>query len=134
MNKLCKYSMIVLAAFAMVGCTGMEQYPLWLFRLKHSLIQAMICNFIRIHSIICFQSAGGVYNEAIDNVVKQDLADELQGGSRRLVPASGGGWSWVTYVTSIFIFKTLRSVKMKTLVPVMMQWLVFSVLTSISIW
>ena len=39
-------------------------------------------------------SAGGVYNEAIDNVVKQDLADELQGGSRRLVPASGGGWSW----------------------------------------
>lgn len=39
-------------------------------------------------------SAEGVYNEAIDNVVKQDLADELQGGTRRIVPESGGGWSW----------------------------------------
>lgn len=41
-----------------------------------------------------FPSAEGIYNEAIDNVVKQDLADELQGGSRRIVPESGGGWSW----------------------------------------
>ena len=131
MNKLCKYSMIVLAAFAMVGCTGMEQYPLdaispeTFFNTGNDL-QLYTNSFYNM-----LPSAGGVYNEAIDNVVKQDLADELQGGSRRLVPADGLG---VTYVTSIFIFKTLRSVKMKTLVPVMMQWLVFSVLTSISIW
>ncbi len=94
MNKLCKYSMIVLAAFAMVGCTGMEQYPLdaispeTFFNTGNDL-QLYTNSFYNM-----LPSAGGVYNEAIDNVVKQDLADELQGGSRRLVPASGGGWSW----------------------------------------
>lgn len=94
MNKLCKYSMIVLAAFAMVGCTGMEQYPLdaispeTFFNTGNDL-QLYTNSFYNM-----LPSAEGVYNEAIDNVVKQDLADELQGGSRRLVPASGGGWSW----------------------------------------
>lgn len=37
-------------------------------------------------------SAEGVYNEAVDNIVKTTLGDELTG--RRIVPTSGGGWSW----------------------------------------
>ncbi|MGH2624162.1 MAG: RagB/SusD family nutrient uptake outer membrane protein, partial [Sphingobacterium sp.] len=37
-------------------------------------------------------SAEGVYNEAIDNIVKTTLQDELTG--KRIVPVSGGGWSW----------------------------------------
>jgi len=37
-------------------------------------------------------SAEGVYNEAIDNIVKNTLQDELTG--KRIVPVSGGGWSW----------------------------------------
>ncbi|MBL7972916.1 MAG: RagB/SusD family nutrient uptake outer membrane protein [Prolixibacteraceae bacterium] len=37
-------------------------------------------------------SAEGVYNEKVDNVVSTDLADELRG--TRIVPTSGGGWSW----------------------------------------
>ena len=37
-------------------------------------------------------SAEGVYNESVDNIVKTTLSDEITG--RRLVPVSGGGWSW----------------------------------------
>lgn len=37
-------------------------------------------------------NAEGVYNEAIDNIIKMDLADELRG--TRIVPTSGGGWEW----------------------------------------
>ncbi|QRR01028.1 RagB/SusD family nutrient uptake outer membrane protein [Dyadobacter sandarakinus] len=36
--------------------------------------------------------AEDVYNEDADNVVKNALRDELQG--TRIVPTSGGGWSW----------------------------------------
>jgi len=34
----------------------------------------------------------GVYNERIDNVISNDMTDELRG--TRIVPTSGGGWSW----------------------------------------
>jgi len=37
-------------------------------------------------------SAEDVYNEDVDNVVKNSLREELQG--TRIVPTSGGGWSW----------------------------------------
>lgn len=37
-------------------------------------------------------SAEGVYNEAVDNIIKMDLADELRG--TRIVPTSGGNWVW----------------------------------------
>lgn len=37
-------------------------------------------------------SAEGVYNEDIDNIVKQTLPAEVIGN--RTVPVSGGGWSW----------------------------------------
>ncbi len=37
-------------------------------------------------------SAEDVYNEDADNVVKSSLRDEIQG--TRIVPTSGGGWSW----------------------------------------
>ena len=39
-------------------------------------------------------SAEDVYNEDVDNIVKNSLRDELQG--TRVVPTSGGGWSWGT--------------------------------------
>lgn len=37
-------------------------------------------------------NAEGVYNEAVDNIIKMDLADELRG--TRIVPTSGGNWVW----------------------------------------
>jgi starch-binding outer membrane protein, SusD/RagB family len=37
-------------------------------------------------------SAEGIYNEDVDNVVKTSLSNEITG--RRVVPVSGGGWSW----------------------------------------
>ncbi|WP_439555415.1 RagB/SusD family nutrient uptake outer membrane protein [Dyadobacter sp.] len=36
--------------------------------------------------------AEDVYNEDVDNVVKNSLRDELQG--TRIVPTNGGGWTW----------------------------------------
>ncbi|WP_341839120.1 RagB/SusD family nutrient uptake outer membrane protein [Chitinophaga caseinilytica] len=39
-----------------------------------------------------FPSAEGVYNEDIDNVVKQSLSDQVTG--RRTVPLTGGNWTW----------------------------------------
>ncbi|GAA4470186.1 RagB/SusD family nutrient uptake outer membrane protein [Nibrella saemangeumensis] len=39
-------------------------------------------------------SAEDIYNEDVDNVVKNSLRDELQG--TRVVPTNGGGWSWNT--------------------------------------
>ncbi|MGN7723387.1 RagB/SusD family nutrient uptake outer membrane protein [Chitinophaga sp. 22620] len=39
-----------------------------------------------------FPSAEGVYNEDIDNVVKQSLSDMVTG--RRTVPLNGGNWTW----------------------------------------
>jgi len=37
-------------------------------------------------------SAEDVYNEDVDNVVKNSLREELQG--TRVVPTNGGGWTW----------------------------------------
>jgi len=37
-------------------------------------------------------SAENVYNEDVDNIVKQTLPDEVIGN--RTIPVSGGGWSW----------------------------------------
>lgn len=37
-------------------------------------------------------NAEGVYNEAVDNIIKMDLADELRG--TRIVPTSEGEWKW----------------------------------------
>ena len=39
-----------------------------------------------------FPNAEGVYNEDIDNVVKQSLSDNVTG--RRTVPLTGGNWTW----------------------------------------
>lgn len=37
-------------------------------------------------------SAEGIYNEDVDNIVKQTLPDEVIGN--RTIPSTGGGWSW----------------------------------------
>ncbi len=37
-------------------------------------------------------SAEGVYNESVDNIVKNSLGEEITG--KRQVPVNGGGWSW----------------------------------------
>ena len=34
------------------------------------------------------------YDQQSDVYVQQELSDELLGGSNRIVPASGGGWTW----------------------------------------
>lgn len=34
------------------------------------------------------------YDDQSDVYVQQELSDEMLGGENRIVPASGGGWSW----------------------------------------
>lgn len=36
------------------------------------------------------------YDDQSDVYVQQELSDEMLGGSNRIVPASGGGWTWTT--------------------------------------
>ncbi len=36
------------------------------------------------------------YDEQSDVYVQQELSDEMLGGSNRIVPPSGGGWTWTT--------------------------------------
>lgn len=36
------------------------------------------------------------YDEQSDVLVQQNLSDEMRGGNIRIVPASGGGWTWTT--------------------------------------
>ena len=36
----------------------------------------------------------GVYNEQSDQVIKNNPSDFIKGGDNRIVPNSGGGWSW----------------------------------------
>lgn len=95
----------LLTAGIMTGCTDMEQYPLdaispnTYFNTGNDLM-LYTNSFYNM-----LPSAEGIYNEAIDNIVKQDLADELQGGSRRLVPATGGGWTWTNLRNINFYFQ-----------------------------
>ena len=37
-------------------------------------------------------SASDIYGEAVDNIIKMDLADEIRG--TRIVPTNDGGWTW----------------------------------------
>jgi hypothetical protein len=41
---------------------------------------------------LALPSAEGIYNESVDNIIKQDFGDEIRG--TRIVPTSGGGWTW----------------------------------------
>lgn len=94
MNKTYKYIATALAGILLAGCTDMEQYPLDAISPNTFFNTG---NDLKLYTNSFYEmlpSAEGVYNEAVDNIIKQDLATELQGGSRRLVPASGGGWSW----------------------------------------
>jgi hypothetical protein len=37
-------------------------------------------------------SAGEIYTESVDNIVRMELTDEVRGS--RTIPGSGGGWNW----------------------------------------
>lgn len=37
-------------------------------------------------------SASGIYGESVDNIITSSLSEEVRG--TRIVPSSGGGWSW----------------------------------------
>ena len=93
-NSIYKLCSITVAGFLFTSCVSMEQYPLDAISPNTFFNTA---NDLKLYTNSFYNMLPGaedVYNEAIDNVIKQDLATELQGGSRRLVPASGGGWSW----------------------------------------
>ena len=94
LKRFYKLTVVALTGIALTGCTDMEQYPMDAISPNTFFNTG---NDLKLYTNSFYNmlpSAEGVYNEAIDNIVKQDLADELQGGTRRIVPADGGGWSW----------------------------------------
>ena len=89
-----KYVGFTAISLLLAGCVSMEQYPLDAISPNTFFNTA---NDLKLYTNSFYNMLPGaedVYNEAIDNIIKQDLATELQGGSRRLVPATGGGWTW----------------------------------------
>lgn len=93
-KNLYKLGIFACLGISCMGCTDMEQYPLDAIS-PNTFFNTS--NDLKLYTNSFYNmlpGAEGIYNEAIDNIVKQDLAEELQGGSRRIVPASGGGWSW----------------------------------------
>lgn len=86
-----KLAYIIAAGLCLSACE-MEKYPLdaispnTFFNTENDL--KLYTNSF----YVALPSAEGVYNEAVDNIIKMDLADELRG--TRIVPTSGGGWDW----------------------------------------
>ena len=72
------------------------------------------------------------YDQQSDVYVQQELSDELLGGSNRIVPASGGGWTWTALRNVNTCWETLISVRMKRLRSSIPHWPASSVPTSIS--
>lgn len=50
-------------------------------------------------------SASDIYGEAVDNIIKMDLADEIRG--TRIVPTNDGGWTWEELRNINFYFRFL---------------------------
>ena len=88
-----KIIIIIAVTFGLVSC-DLDQLPLdaispeTFFKTENDLL-LYTNSFYN-----ALPSAEDVYNEDVDNVVKNSLRDELQG--TRVVPTSGGGWSWST--------------------------------------
>ncbi len=104
-NSIYKLCSITVAGFLFTSCVSMEQYPLDAISPNTFFNTA---NDLKLYTNSFYNMLPGaedIYNEAIDNIIKQDLATELQGGSRRLVPASGGGWSWSNLRNINFYFE-----------------------------
>lgn len=86
-----KILLILAIAFGMVSC-NLDQLPEdaispeTFFKTENDLM--LYTNSF--YSVL--PSAEDVYNEDVDNVVKNSLRDELQG--TRVVPTSDGGWKW----------------------------------------
>ncbi len=58
----------------------------------HFLELKRILNCIRILFYQALPVADDIFREDVDNIVKQSLPEQLTG--KRIVPVSGGGWSW----------------------------------------
>lgn len=90
MNKIKLLAIGILGMFA-VACE-LDNYPLDAIS-PNTFFQTE--NDLKLYTNSFYNmlpSGEGVYNERIDNIITNDLADELRG--TRIVPTSGGGWSW----------------------------------------
>lgn len=88
-----KITYIVLLFLVLVSCDSqLEQYP------KDAISPETFFNTgndLKLYTNSFYSalpSGEGVYNESVDNIIKNSLPDELRGS--RNVPTSGGGWNW----------------------------------------
>ena len=82
---------IMVMGFSLSAC-DMEKYPLDAIS-PNTFFNTE--NDLRLYTNSFYDAlpnAEGIYNEAVDNIIKMDLADELRG--TRIVPTSDGGWTW----------------------------------------
>ncbi|MDR2121296.1 MAG: RagB/SusD family nutrient uptake outer membrane protein [Tannerella sp.] len=93
MNKNICISVTIMLLAALAGC-DMEKYPPDKISPNTFFNTGNDLKLYTNSFYSALPSAEGIYNEAADNVVKQSLGDEIRG--IRIVPTSGGGWTWTT--------------------------------------
>ncbi|MEG1935342.1 MAG: RagB/SusD family nutrient uptake outer membrane protein, partial [Rikenellaceae bacterium] len=106
-----KIIMSVIAAVILISC-DLEKYPLDKVTPQTFYNSA---SDLKLHTNSFYKmvpSAEEVYNEGQDNIIKSDVSDEMRG--TRIVPTSGGGWSWGDLRNINFYLE--NSVKCKDLV------------------
>lgn len=88
-----KITYIFMLFLALISCDSqLEQYP------KDAISPETFfntANDLKLYTNSFYgalPSGEGVYNESVDNIIKNSVPDELRGS--RIVPTSGGGWSW----------------------------------------
>lgn len=81
-------------AALLFSCSDMNQYPLDSVSPENYFNSANELELYTNSFYDMLPNAEGIYAEGVDNIIKVTLDAELQGGSRRIVPASGGGWDW----------------------------------------
>ncbi|MDR1602786.1 MAG: RagB/SusD family nutrient uptake outer membrane protein [Tannerella sp.] len=82
----------ITAILAILSACDMEKYPLDAVSPNTFFNTESDLRLYTNSFYLALPSAEGVYNEAVDNIVKQSLEDEISG--MRIIPTSDGGWTW----------------------------------------
>lgn len=93
-KTLYQLSAVTVIGLTVASCVDMDQFPEDAVSPDNFFTSSKELELYTNSFYGMLPSAEGVYNEEVDNIIKTDLAVELEGGQRRIVPASGGGWSW----------------------------------------
>ena len=83
---------LISLALSMGACSNLDQQPLDAIGPDTYFKTANDLKLYTNSFYAMLPSAEGVYNESVDNIIKNSYSAEMQGN--RDVPTSGGGWDW----------------------------------------